>query len=56
MKATINKAGVLEIEAINEMESYALRKWQEESLLFNQDLGMMMFKGERIHIKLEDEE
>lgn len=56
MKATINKRGVLEIEAINEMENYALRKWQEDSLLFNEDLGMMVFKGERITVKLEDDE
>lgn len=55
MKATINKHGVLEIEADGDMENYALRKWAEDSLLFNEDLGTMVVKGEYVHIKLEDD-
>lgn len=56
MKVTITKGGVLEIEPVNEMETWALKKWQEENLLYNEDLGMMVFKGEKVRIKLEDDE
>lgn len=56
MKATINKRGVLEIEAINDMEAFALRKWAEQAVLYNEDLSQMVVKGEHIVIKLEDDE
>lgn len=56
MRATITKAGVLVVEPTNDMEAFALRKWAEQAVLYNEDLSQMVVKGEHIVIKLEDDE
>lgn len=56
MKATIDKNGLLVIEATNDLESYALRKWAEEAMLFDEQDSIVVWKGEKLIIKGDDDE
>ena len=56
MKATIDKSGILTVEATNDLESYALRKWAEEAMLFDEQDSIVVWKSEKLIVKGHDDE